>query len=233
MFERLTRKHVALIAVISLVALAGCGEINNDEGAKDIADDTGQNVTNVEPGGSYTYEIRLTEKNQIGLVKAQPPFTFDRSLERENLIRRYQYLNDANNQHHLYLMSNDGKVVRYFVIQGKVSSVNSKLTNNKQIVSSGQCLETTHNDAEGGCFKAVESPQMDGSYGTNGDAIFGFTTSGDYIEWNGKYLVSEEPQGITTEPVLVERTENPDGTDDSDDNSTDTNTISPTAAAGS
>lgn len=49
-----------------------------------------------------------------------------------------------------------------------------------QIVGSNECLETTHNDDESSCFKTVESPQMDGSYGTNGAAIFFFTTSGEW-----------------------------------------------------
>jgi len=120
------------------------------------------------------------------------------SLERANLIQRYQYLNDENNVHHVYLMSNDGKVVSYFVAQGKVSSVNSKLTNDAQIVASQQCLDETWNEDEAACFKTVESPQMDGSYGTNGDAIFFFTTDGSYVEWNGKYVVSEEPLNIQT-----------------------------------
>jgi hypothetical protein len=120
------------------------------------------------------------------------------------LIRRYQYLNDQNNVHHVYMMSNDGKIISYRVAQGKVSSVNSKLTNDKQIVSSDTCLQDTHEDDDAGCYKAVESPQMDGSYGTNGDAIFFFTTAGEYVEYNGIYVVSEEPLNMQTQPILVE-----------------------------
>jgi len=235
---RLNRTHIVLIALIALVALAGCGQDNSPTGEQ-VAEDVGANVSDVQVGGSYSFEVKQTEKNQIGLVTEQPPFTFDRSLERENLIRRLQYLNDANNQHHLYLLSNDGKVVRYFVVQGKVSSVNSKLTNDKQIVASNQCLEEVHNDGnqdnEAVCYKTVESPQMDGSYGTNGDAIFAFTTSGDYIEWNGKYLVSEEPQQVTTEPVLVEPIDDENGDEDEDGSGTEssTNDTETQGAAGS
>lgn len=202
------RKHLILGAVVVMIALAGCSGLGNEgqdaqENADQLAEDSGQDLSNVEFGGSYIYEVKLTEKNQLNLVQKRPPFQMDDSLERQNLIQRYQYLNDKNNVHHVYLMSNDGKVVSYFVAQGKVSSVNSKLTNNLQPVRIPGC--DSHNEGND-CWKVVESPQMDGSYGTNGDAIFFFTTSGEYVEWNGKYVVSEKPLNIQTAVSLEHET---------------------------
>jgi len=191
------RKHIVLFAVIGMIALAGCTAEDPQKSQSDkLGESTGNNVTETELGGSYSYEIKVTEKNQYGLVQAQPPFQMDSSLERENLIRRYQYLNDENNVHHVYAMSNDGKVIAYWVAQGKVSSVNSKLTNDKQIIRAPQTEDWSRTHSEY-LFK-VESPQMDGSYGTNGNAIFFFTTNGNYVEWNGVYVVSEEPMNIRT-----------------------------------
>ena len=218
------RKYLVLIAVVAMLAIAGCAGVDdtaqeNQEAEEDISESTGDDVSGVEVGGSYSYEIKATEKNQMNLVKSQPPFQMDSSLERANLIQRYQYLNDRNNVHHVYLMSNDGKVVSYFVAQGKVSSVNSKLTNDAQIVASQQCLDETWNEDEAACFKTVESPQMDGSYGSNGDAIFFFTTDGSYVEWNGKYVVSEEPLNIQT-AISLEQQVDEDG-DDASGNETD------------
>jgi len=199
------RKHLLLIAVAAMIALAGCSYNTGDTG-ESVAESTGQNVSAEWPGESYAYEVRITEENQRQLIRERPPFTMEDSLERQNLIRRYQYLNDRNNQHHVYLMSNDGKVISYFVAQGKVSSVNSKLTNDKQVIRIPGCDD--HNSGNN-CWPVVESPQMDGSYGTNGAAIFFFTPDGRYVEWNGKYVVSEEPLGINTAVSLEnERTRN-------------------------
>ncbi len=131
----------------------------------------------------------------------------DNSLERQNLIDRYKYLNDRNNVHHVYLMSHDGKVVSYYTAQGKVSSVNSKLTNDRQLVKVPNAEYDEANGAAGPSgpnWKLVESPQMDGSYGSNGDAIFFFTTDGHYVEWNGLYVVSEEPKNIQTSVTLTD-----------------------------
>lgn len=198
----MNRKVLITLFLVGLIALAGCAETQQgkDQG-KELANDTGNNLEGVTPGESYYYEIKMTEKNQMHLVKKRPPFLMEDSLERQNLIRRYKYLNDQNNQHHVYLY-NHGTLVSYFVAQGKVSSVNSKLTNDKQIVKIAGCDWGGNPDNEGTCYRTVESPQMDGSYGTNGDAIFFFTTAGHYVEWNGKYLVSEQPLGVT-EPVQL------------------------------
>ena len=212
------RKHLILLAVVAMIALAGCaGESDSKSESEELGEDTGNDVANTTLGGSYDYEIRVTEKNHQNLVRGQPPQVMDSSLERQNLLNRYEYLNDENNVHHVYLMSNDGKVVSYFVAQGKVSSVNSKLTNDKQIVRVPQTQDWS--SADGDYYRTVESPQMDGSYGTNGDAIFFFTTSGDYVEWNGKYVVSEEPLNINT-AISLEQQVDEDG-DDASGNSTD------------
>lgn len=199
------RKQLLItIGVAVLIALAGC----NTGGAtgESLEENTTVNTDGAQIGESAMWEMRMTEKNQMGLVQKRPPFEFDDSLERQNLIERYKHLNDQNNEHYVYLISYDGKVIDHYVAQGKVSSVNSKLTNNKQIVAREDCIQSTHDGGEGACFKTIESPQLDGSYGTNGNAIFFFTVTGEYVEYNGLYLVSEEPKDIRTSPTLVEST---------------------------
>lgn len=212
----LKRKHLVLVAVVAMLALAGCAESDSTSQAEDLGNSTGNDISNVTVGSSYQYEVKVTEKNQMQLVQSQPPFQMESSLERANLIQRYQYLNDENNVHHVYAYTESGQVMGYWVAQGKVSSVNSKLTNDAQIVHAPQHAE--HDDlGDGDEYFTVESPQMDGSYGSNGDAIFFFTTSGKYVEYNGKYIVSEEPMNIQSQVVLTQET----GDDDDDTNSTD------------
>jgi len=193
-------KQVLIIAAVAgMLVLAGCSDTGSGDTEK-MEEKTGKDVSNTNVGDTYAFESKLTEKNQQQLVKGENYPEMKNSLERQNLARRYEYLNDQNNQHYIYLMSH-GKVVAEYIAQGKVSSVNSKLTNDKQIVAREDCLETTANGDEAACFKTVESPQLDGSYGENGDAIFFFTSDGRYVEWNGEYLVSEQPLDVET-PVL-------------------------------
>ena len=74
--------------------------------------------------------------------------------------------------------------VGYYQVN-KVSSVNSQLTNTEQIVKNSRY--------ESGNYSVLPSPAEDGSYGTNGDAVFGFTPEEIYIEHNMKYIVSSVP----------------------------------------
>lgn len=186
---------ISLIA-LTLTGLVAAGWFDNGDQSRD--DLTGEvNTQNVNVGSTFWSEMKSTEANQQSLVKAEPIPRMEDSLERQNLIRRYQTLNDQNQEFHVYLMSH-GKVVSYYVAQGKVSSVNSKLTQPEQIIqddgNSGQGEQDDH---------VVSSPQLDGSYGTNGDGIFFYTTDGSYVEWNGEYLVSERPMNIQT-PLSLE-----------------------------
>ena len=183
-----------LVACLIVFSLVGCV----DQRPQNRNDD----ISAIDNRGSFFYEQDYTESNQKQLVKASRPPKLSESLERENLIRRYQFLNDQNKIFYVYLVSY-GKVMAYHAAKGKISSVNSRLTQEEQIVKDLDCISEVSYEAEDGCYKVVGSPQLDGSYGTNGDGIFFFTTEGAYVEWNGEYMVSDFPLKLTTPPELV------------------------------
>ena len=142
-------------------------------------------------------EQDLTEQNQSKLLKNQPPPKLDWSLERDNLIKRTNLWNDPNKISYIYLVS-FGKVMSFYTIKGKVSSVNSQITNTEQL--------TTKYGANGSGHYVdgvLPSPSEDGSYGTNGDAVFFFTTDGAYVEWRGDYMLADQPLKMATQPELV------------------------------
>jgi len=151
-------------------------------------------ATGCTPDSSSTSieEQKLTEENQKKLLNAQPPVKLDWSLERENINRRTNLWNDENKISYIYLVSY-GKVMAFYVIKGKVSSVNSQITNPEQIANSY---------SQGG-FAILPSPAEDGSYGTNGDGIFFFDTNGVYFEWSGNYLLVDQPMQLNTPPQIV------------------------------
>lgn len=133
-------------------------------------------------------EQKLTEANQQRLLQAQPPVQLDWSLEREQINRRTKLWNEKNKVSYIYLLSY-GKVMAFYTVKGKVSSVNSQITNPEQYVgTSGATLP---------------SPAEDGSYGTNGDAIFFFLTDGTYVEWAGEYMLCDKPLTLSTPPLIT------------------------------
>jgi len=141
-------------------------------------------------------EQARTEANQQVLLKTQPPVALTWSLERENINKRTELWNDENKVSYIYLVS-FGRIMAFYPIKGKVSSVNSQITNPEQAVMrryvSGGSRHTF----------VMPSPAEDGSYGTNGDGVFFFTTSGAYVEWAGEYMLCDQPLKLSTPPVAV------------------------------
>lgn len=133
-----------------------------------------------------------TELNQQNLNQVQPPPRITWSLERDNLIKRFKLQNDRSVMFYMYIF-NEGisAPIGYYQVN-KVSSVNSQLTNTEQIVRT--------EDHGGWSFTTLPSPAEDGSYGTNGDAVFGFTPEDIYIEHNMHYIVATVPLHFT-QPV--------------------------------
>lgn len=130
-------------------------------------------------------EQAATELNQRGLFATQPPPHLTWSLERDNLIKRFKLQNDRSVNFFMYIfIEGQSEPIGYYQIN-KVSSVNSQLTNTMQIIH--------RNEGEYNSTCVLPSPAEDGSYGTNGDAVFGFTPEDIYIETNMKYITSTVP----------------------------------------
>lgn len=130
-----------------------------------------------------------TEKNQQGLLAAQPLPDITWSLERDNLIRRFKLQNDRSVMFYMYVfIEGVADPIGYYQIN-KTSSVNSQLSSTQQLVQ-GDMGERY------GDF-VMESPAEDGSYGTNGNAVFGFTPEEIYLETNMKYITSTVPLSFT------------------------------------
>lgn len=169
--------------ILLLVLVAGVGLIT-----------TGCNLEEVSPSPTAQVEQQKTEANQKKLLNVQPPVSLDWSLERENINKRTKLWNDPNKVSYIYLV-NYGKVMAFYTIKGKVSSVNSQITNTEQVV-----WKDGYQSIAG---VTIPSPAEDGSYGTNGDAIFFFTTEGAYVEWAGDYMLVDQPLKLTTQPELI------------------------------
>lgn len=130
-----------------------------------------------------------TENNQQALNRIQPAPSVKWSLERDNLIKRFKLQNDRGVVFYMYIF-NEGiqAPIGYYQVN-KVSSVNSQLTNTMQLVEGHQYAQY-----------AIPSPAEDGSYGTNGDGVFGFTPDDVYIETTLKYIASTVPLSFPTPP---------------------------------
>ena len=139
------------------------------------------------------------------LQSNQPtPTDIDYSLERYNLIKRAYWVNGNREKANAlpceiekplgYIVLFDkGVVFGKFVVDGKVSSLNSYLTPDTEYYDVDYVGDNSYYNEW--------LADVDGSYGENDNGIFFFTTDGKYIEWTGEYLYSDIPFEID-EPVL-------------------------------
>lgn len=177
------KKIITLLMVIAMIfSLSACGEPSG------------------QPSGQHQ-DMVSTLDTVSDLQERQPtPTDLDFSLERYNLIRRAYWVNGQREKAaavvcqvekplgYIVLFTESGSVVGRFVVDGKVSSLNSYLTPDSEEYSSNYSRWIA---------------DVDGSYGENDTGIFFFTPDGKYVEWTGTYLYSDIPFEVDDPVVKV------------------------------
>lgn len=197
--KKVNRKIITIIAIILAITTTACTASaffwnTDDSGSKSDKENT----------------IKVADK----LQENQPtPTDIDYSLERYNLIRRTYWVNGQREKAnslvceiekpfgYVVLLTESGAVIGSFVVDGKVSSLNSFLTPDSEYyekyIGSSSGGSSSYTDRYSNKWLA----DVDGSYGENDNGIFFFTPDGKYIEWTGTYLYSDIPFEVS-DPVL-------------------------------
>ena len=154
------------------------------------------------PCDSNSQQLDNLATNQAKLVTAVPAPQLQNSLERQNIAKRAETFNKPEKISYIYLISY-GKVMAFYPVKGKVSSLNSYMVPQEQLVygDGTKCNEGSGVSTQR-CY-VVSAPDIDGSYGQNSNGIFFYTTDGTYVEWNSEYLMADQPLQLATQPELV------------------------------
>lgn len=152
---------------------------------------------------SSRQDIYTTQANANSIQGNQPtPDDLEYSLERYNLIRRAYWVNGQREKAislpceierplgYIVLFTEGGGVVGRYIVDGKVTSLNSYLTPDSEWYENGE-------------YRNNWLADVDGSYGENDQGIFFFTPDGKYIEWTGIYLYSDIPFEVTTPTIVI------------------------------
>ena len=155
-----------------------------------------------ENGTYIDREATLNTGNKMSKNQATPS-DIEYSLERYNLIKRAYWVNGQREKAlsltssiqkplgYITLFTENGGIVGNFVVDGKVSSLNSFLTPDSEYYSTD--------------YKNRWLPDVDGSYGENDKGIFFFTPDGKYIEWTGTYIYSDIPMTVKDTVVKFDK----------------------------
>lgn len=182
------RNRVTALFLTLLVILCGCGDMS---------------------ASAYSTATDMANTQEVAdrlAASQQTPTDIDYSLERYNLIRRAYWVNGQREKAntlpcgvekplgYIVLFTEGGGVVGRFVVDGKVSSLNSYLT-----------PDSEYYEYSGGEYSKKNEwlADVDGTYGENDNGIFFFTPDGKYIEWTGIYLYSDIPFEVNDPIVKV------------------------------
>jgi hypothetical protein len=125
-----------------------------------------------------------------------PAADLNSPLDRQNLAEYLKRSNDPKRISYVYLLSKDAKVIAYYTVKGKVTSVSSQLLPQDDIIDA--CGTSA-------CYQVVDSAGDDGTYGGNEPGVFFFTTDGTLVTWTGDYIQSDRPLEVKTPVSLVAR----------------------------
>ena len=149
-------------------------------------------------------EMNRISQLQSKFINAVPVPDLQTSSERKNVAKRAELFNSEEKISYIYLVSY-GKVMSFFTVQGKVSSLRSYMSPTEQLVDyqGRKCDSSWDNTCSSASAYTISAPDIDGTYGENVEGIFFFTTEGAYVEWKGEYMMSDQPLKLTTQPELV------------------------------
>lgn len=187
---------LVIIMMMGLVVLTGCEEYENTNTEKDVK-----------------ATLNIGDK----LINNQPtPTDIDYSLERYNLIRRAYWVNGQRERAntlvcevekplgYIALFLENGSCAGRFIVDGKVTSLNSYLTPDSEFFEKNTDYRSGNTETAKSVYDFSNKwlADVDGSYGENDKGIFFFTTDGKYVEWTGTYLYSDIPFEIQN-PVVI------------------------------
>lgn len=164
----------AVVGAIVGLTLAACGG--------------GVYVATAENGAeALRHETNVANNSLARIAKKEPiPVLYD-SSDAHNQRLFLTEESDPNKIHYLELVGLNGAPYAHFTIKGQVSSMATSQTNFTQVVC------PIDDDSSGvGCGTTGQA-EANGVYQGADDGHFAFTTSNAEIEWDGNFLVSDQP----------------------------------------
>jgi hypothetical protein len=137
-----------------------------------------QKQTQTQKAAEAANSVRMVENAEIDNIKARLELTSNPGL-----------------MGFILLMNEAGQPIMYTGVKGKITSGGKRLTAPTQ--------QWKIDRGEWNGTQLGPAPSDEGTWGSSDSYIYFWTTSGQYMQWNGKYLYSDKPFRTTVEPLVV------------------------------
>jgi hypothetical protein len=140
-----------------------------------------------------------TQVRNIQAEKAQAAaneINFTDNAEIDNIKARLKLTSNPGLLGYIVLLNETGQHVMYEAVKGKITSGAKRLNPSDKVVTAG-------NGSGGSNMTIRAAPSDEGTFGQSGDYIFYYTQNGEYRQWNGKYLYSDQPFRLSVQPLII------------------------------
>lgn len=128
--------------------------------------------------------------------QAAAQIRFDNNAEIDNIKKRLELTSQPGLLGYVLLLNDAGQPIQYTTVKGKITSSGKRLTKPYDFVKV--------DGGEYGRDEQVPSGSDEGTYGSSGEYVYFWTESGQYIQWNGRYLYSDKPFRLSVQPIVVD-----------------------------
>lgn len=146
-----------------------------------------------QPDTSTAQPVKQSESQKAQATANSIRFTGNAEIE--NIKKRLELTSDPGLLGYIVLLNQAGTPVLYTAVKGKVTSSGKRLTKDWQFVR-GDGGEWTKDFI-------VPAPSDEGTQGSSSPYIYFWTPAGQYIQWSGLYLYSDQPFRLDEEAVVV------------------------------
>lgn len=143
------------------------------------------------PARSKTNKVTQTQKAK----QAAESIRFSANAEIDNIKKRLELTSNPGLLGFVILLNEMGQPVMYTGVKGKITSGSKRLTPTQKL---------KHGDR--GQYSGdyvMKTPSDEGTWGSSAPYIYFWTTSGQYIQWNGSYLYSDKPFRLKIDPIVI------------------------------
>jgi hypothetical protein len=141
--------------------------------------------------GCFDKEVTNKDVQTQKAAEAAKSIQFTENAEIDNIKQRLQLTANPGLLGFVVLLNESGQPIMYTGVKGKITSGSKRLTP----------PDNAYNNSVGMVVRQAASDE--GTYGHSSEYVFFWTTNGQYVQWNGKYLYSDKPFRLSVEPLVV------------------------------
>lgn len=147
--------------------------------------------------GTPTGDAAPVKESQVEKAQAAADsLVFTENAEIENIKRRLSLTSKPGAIGYIVLLNEAGQPILYTSVKGKITSSGKRLTPPIKEWS----IQGDSTAVQGALGDAASD---EGTWGSSDPYVYFWDTNGSYHQWSGRYLYSDKPIRLRTEPLVV------------------------------